>query len=120
MADLVITLLDLTKELIEALKYVYVDADPQSRETTGQRAQFDRAVAHHLDRLVALLLKNGFVRGKTRKQRRKVNGATWDRLGEAEKRVDVSRPALLRACLHLELLATDARRPGVPRDKSSG
>jgi hypothetical protein len=112
------TLLELTEELIAALQDAYDETDPRRQKATGQRAQFDKAVARHLDRLVALLLENGLIRGQTRKQRRKVNRPTWDRLGEAEKRVDVSRPALLRACLYLELLAPQARRPRETRGRS--
>lgn len=104
MSESVITILELPLDLVKALRQSYDDSTPVSRETTGQRAQFDIAVECHLDSIVRALLEHGFGGGKSKRQRRKVNRETWDRLKAAEKKVGISRPALLRACLRLHLM----------------
>jgi hypothetical protein len=109
-----VTILEMNDDLVMALHAAYDDTDTASREKTGQRALFHKAVDRHLDRVVEILRECGFVRGSTKKQRRKIDVDTWNRLAEAERKVDVSRPALLRACLRLELLRRK-RAPGSRR-----
>jgi hypothetical protein len=70
-----------------------------------QRNAFDMAVEQFLDKLVQELTALKLTAPESSNRRpRKVSQATWEALGAAAEQLDVSRPALLRACLR-QLLA---------------
>jgi hypothetical protein len=64
-----------------------------------QRIAIDLAVAHHLDRLVKELTMLHLTAPRSSNPRpRKASQDTWQALGDAAEMLDVSRPALRRAC----------------------
>jgi hypothetical protein len=90
-----VVVLDIPGDILAALKELKLT----------QRIAFDLAVERFLDKLVQELTTLRLTAPKFSNRRpRKVSQATWEALGDAAEKLDVSRPALLRACL-LQLLA---------------
>jgi hypothetical protein len=85
-----VVVLDIPGDILTALKGL---------ELT-QRSAFDLAVERYLDKLVRELTALKLTAPASSSRRpRKVSQATWEALGAAAEQLDVSRPALLRACL---------------------
>lgn len=85
-----VVVLDIPGEILTALKEL---------ELT-QRNAFDLAVERQLAKLVRRLTALKLTAPASSSRRpRKISQATWEALGAAAEQLDVSRPALLRACL---------------------
>jgi hypothetical protein len=87
---------DMPDELLRAVKLAGLT----------QKGAFGLAVRERLPALIRELERLRLVAPErpVKSRPRKIDPEIWQRLGEAAERLDVSRPALLRACLRQLLL----------------